>query len=81
VESVDWQSYFYFQNGIDDVKTHKYFKSLDWDAAFQRKLKVCVVHCCITYTSNFFHGSPQLSHKSDIPEIVVTLINILKMAG
>ena len=32
---------FCFQNGIDDVKTHKWFKCLDWDAAFQRKLKVC----------------------------------------
>ncbi|XP_065888744.1 cAMP-dependent protein kinase catalytic subunit PRKX-like [Dysidea avara] len=31
------------RNGIDDVKTHKWFKCLDWDAAFQRKLKPPII--------------------------------------
>ena len=29
------------QHGIDDVKQHKWFKGLDWDAVLQRKLVVC----------------------------------------
>jgi hypothetical protein len=28
------------QNGADDVKRHRWFKGLDWDEVFYRKLKV-----------------------------------------
>lgn len=29
-----------FQNGADDVKKHRWFKTIDWDAVPLRKLKV-----------------------------------------
>lgn len=29
-----------FQNGADDVKKHRWFKTVDWDAVPLRKLKV-----------------------------------------
>lgn len=31
---------FLFQNGADDVKKHRWFKTIDWEAVPQRKLKV-----------------------------------------
>lgn len=31
---------YFFQNGADDVKRHRWFKGLDWDEVFYRKLKV-----------------------------------------
>lgn len=34
---------FLFQNGADDVKKHRWFKTIDWEAVPQRKLKVRAV--------------------------------------
>lgn len=31
---------FSFQNGADDVKKHRWYKSIDWDCVPSRKLKV-----------------------------------------
>ena len=31
------------QNGADDVKRHRWFKGLDWDDVFYRKLKVSLM--------------------------------------
>ena len=30
-----------FQDGVEEVKQHKWFKGIDWDAVLQRKLQVC----------------------------------------
>lgn len=32
--------FIFLQNGADDVKRHRWFKGLDWDEVFYRKLKV-----------------------------------------
>ena len=29
-----------YQNGTEDVKSHKWFKVIDWNLVYQRKLKV-----------------------------------------
>lgn len=34
---------FLLQNGADDVKKHRWFKTIDWEAVPQRKLKVRAV--------------------------------------
>ena len=31
---------FHAQQGVEDVKQHKWFKAVDWDAVLQRKLVV-----------------------------------------
>ena len=31
---------FHVQQGVEDVKQHKWFKAVDWDAVLQRKLVV-----------------------------------------
>lgn len=31
------------QNGTEDVKSHKWFKVIDWNLVYQRKLKVRVL--------------------------------------
>lgn len=36
------------QNGADDVKRHRWFKGLDWDEVFYRKLKVNKRPCLIS---------------------------------
>lgn len=38
--SVGEQLWFLFQNGADDVKKHRWFKMVDWEAVPLRKLKV-----------------------------------------
>lgn len=39
-----FRSYQYFciflKNGTEDVKCHKWFKAIDWNLVYQRKLKV-----------------------------------------
>jgi len=30
-----------FQNGAEDVKGHRWFKDIDWEDVYDRKLKVC----------------------------------------
>lgn len=47
-----------FQNGADDVKKHRWFKNIDWDAVPLRKLKVTAVSAlvCLLDISQFhFH--------------------------
>lgn len=34
-----------FQNGADDVKKHRWFKTIDWEAVPLRKLKVGLIRC------------------------------------
>lgn len=34
---------FLFQNGAEDVKKHRWFKTVDWDAVPLRKLKVSLL--------------------------------------
>ena len=34
--------YVFFQNGADDVKRHRFFKNLDWEDVYEKKLKVSV---------------------------------------
>lgn len=38
---------FFFKNGADDVKRHRWFRSIDWDAVPQRRLKVPSEKYCI----------------------------------
>lgn len=33
-------SFIDLQHGVEDVKQHKWFKTLDWDAVLQRKIVV-----------------------------------------
>lgn len=42
------------QGGAEDVKSHKWFRSVDWDIVPQRKLKVffCI---CIQQLQNYWH--------------------------
>lgn len=47
VFNIQFDSYltiFIRQNGADDVKRHRWFKGLDWDDVFYRKLKVNQSH-------------------------------------
>lgn len=39
---------FLYQNGADDVKKHRWFKTIDWEAVPQRKLKVRAVFGTLT---------------------------------
>ena len=34
---------FYLQNGADDVKRHRWFKGLDWEEVYYRKLKPPII--------------------------------------
>ena len=36
---------FHAQQGVEDVKQHKWFKAVDWDAVLQRKLVVSGEEC------------------------------------
>ena len=35
----------HMQQGVEDVKQHKWFKAVDWDAVLQRKLVVSREEC------------------------------------
>ena len=37
---------FHVQQGVEDVKQHKWFKAVDWDAVLQRKLVVSGEEVC-----------------------------------
>lgn len=41
--SVGERLWFLFQNGADDVKKHRWFKAVDWEAVPLRKLKVSLL--------------------------------------
>lgn len=42
---------FFFKNGADDVKRHRWFRSIDWDAVPQRRLKVPSEKYCIGHAN------------------------------
>lgn len=57
--SFVYAAMFLFQNGADDVKKHRWFKTIDWEAVPQRKLKVRGLFksvralCCSLTNSSF----------------------------
>lgn len=60
VKYMSWRSYpfikcsvflRFLKNGADDVKRHRWFRSIDWDAVPQRRLKVPSEKYCIGYVN------------------------------
>lgn len=43
--------FFFLKNGADDVKRHRWFRSIDWDAVPQRRLKVPSEKYCIGHAN------------------------------
>lgn len=44
-----------WQNGAEDVKKHRWFKTIDWDTVPNRKLKVNIQHSYDFYNLHVTH--------------------------
>lgn len=79
-----WHALLCLQQGVADVKQHRWFRGVDWDAVLQRKLVVSSYDCTIcpaAWLPVTALLSQELFQRLSMLETRGTLNSILKMAG
>ncbi len=52
------------KNGADDIKRHRWFKHLDWDDVYHKKLTVSNAHHYLERVSKHYNGTAVLQKKN-----------------